>query len=369
MKILVLNVGSSSIKYKLFDMPTQKVIKSKTLSEIENYTKELKSILESIDENIDVYGHRVVHGGEKFHSPTLITDDVIKEIEELIPLAPLHNKANLEGIKISIAHDPNKPQIAIFDTAFHQSMPPTSFIYPLPYELYTKHHIRRYGFHGTSHHFVAKEASKYLKKELKDLNLITLHLGNGASATAIQNGKSIDTSMGFTPLEGLMMGTRSGDIDPAIIFYLHSIGYSIQKINTILHKESGLKGITQESDLRKILQQNSSKAKLALDIFTNKIKKYIGAYSVELGKVDAIIFTGGVGENSPQIRELVSQNLDITIGAKIDKNKNNSNKTEINTPNSKIKILVIKTDEELEIAKEIYPLVLDTLPIDKSSGF
>jgi acetate kinase len=352
MKILVLNVGSSSIKYKLFDMPSQKVIKSKTLAEVKDYAKELKNILESIDENIDAYGHRVVHGGEKFHSPTLITNEVIKEIEELIPLAPLHNRANLEGIKISIAHDIDKPQIAIFDTAFHQSMPPSSFIYPLPYDLYTKHNIRRYGFHGTSHHFVAKEASKYLKKDLNTLNLITLHLGNGASATAIQNGKSIDTSMGFTPLEGLMMGTRSGDIDPAIIFYLHSLGFSIEQINTILHKESGLKGVCGESDLRKILDQNSPKSKLAIEIFTNKIKKYIGAYSVELGKVDAIIFTGGIGENSPIIREKVCQNLDISIGATLDIERNNQNIQEINTTKSKIKILVIKTDEELEIARE-----------------
>ncbi len=357
MKILVLNVGSSSIKYKLFEMPSQRVIKSETLSEVEDYAKELKNILESIDENIDAYGHRVVHGGEKFHSPTLITNEVINEIEELIPLAPLHNKANLEAIKIAIEHDPKKPQIAIFDTAFHQSMPPSSYIYPLPYDLYTKHNIRRYGFHGTSHHFVAKETSKYLKKDLKTLNLITLHLGNGASATAIKNGKSIDTSMGFTPLEGLMMGTRSGDIDPAIIFYLHSLGFSIEKINTILHKEGGLKGVCGESDLRKILNQNTPQTKLALEIFTNKIKKYIGAYSVELGKVDAIVFTGGIGENSPQIREKVCQNLDISIGAILDINKNNNNNIEINTPKSKIKILVIRTDEELEIARESIKLL------------
>ncbi len=357
MKILVLNVGSSSIKYKLFDTPSQKVIKSETLSEVKNYTKELKNILDSIDENIDAYGHRVVHGGEKFHSPTLITDEVINEIQSLIPLAPLHNRANLKAIKIAIKHDPNKPQFAIFDTAFHQTMPPSSFIYPIPYELYTSYHIRRYGFHGTSHHFVAKEASKYLKKDLNKLNLITLHLGNGASATAIKNGKSIDTSMGFTPLEGLMMGTRSGDIDPAIIFHLHSLGFSIEKINTILHKESGLKGVCKESDLRKILQQNTTQSKLAIEIFTNKIKKYIGAYSVELGRVDAIIFTGGIGENSPQIREKVCQNLNISIGAILDIEKNSNNKKEINTPDSKIKLLVIKTDEELEIAMESFKLL------------
>ena len=337
MKILVLNAGSSSLKYKLFI--NLKPILEGVIENITNYyngiikvEKRLKKAGVEKLSNLDIVGHRVVHGGEIFKQSILIDDNVIKSIKSLIPLAPLHNPANLEGIITIAKQAPSLKQVAVFDTAFHQSLPPQAYIYALPYELYNKG-IRRYGFHGTSHHFVAKEASKLLNKELKEINLITLHLGNGASACAIKEGKSIDTSMGFTPLEGLIMGTRSGDMDVAILFYLSKeLGYTTEQIEHILNKKSGLVGICKENDMRiihQMIKKGNKKAKLALEMFVYRIKKYIGAYYAILGEVDAIIFTGGIGENDNISRELIINGLPFDVP-----------------------IFVIKTDEELEIARE-----------------
>jgi len=342
MRIAVLNAGSSSLKYKLFDTIIEKVLESKFVehigenhSKIQNHHQALESL--NIDFNsLDAIGHRVVHGGEKFLSSVLITEDVEKEVERLIPLAPLHNGANLEGIRVTKTSAPMIPQIAVFDTAFHSTMPKEAYLYALPLEMYTKHGIRRYGFHGTSHSFVSKRAAKELGKDINSLNLITLHLGNGASVCAIKNGKSIDTSMGFTPLEGLVMGSRSGDIDPAIVIYMQrELGLSLDEVDTLLNKKSGLIGLCNENDVRSIIDSNDENNQLALSIMIRRIQKYIGSYMALLGEVDAVVFTGGIGENSLYIRERV-------MSAQIFKN---------------IETLVIKTDEELEIAIEVVKLL------------
>lgn len=312
---------------------------------------------------LSAIGHRVVHGGEKFKNPILIDDEVIKVIKELIPLAPLHNPANLEGIKSAMEHAKDIPNIAVFDTAFHQTLPDYAYLYALPFEMYEKHQIRRYGFHGTSHSFVAKKTAEYIKKPLEALNLITLHLGNGASVAAIKNGKSIDTSMGMTPLEGLIMGTRSGDIDGGVIFYLaRNLGFSVDEIDTLLNKNSGLKGICKNNDLREImnLAQNSDKlAKLAIEMFVYRIKKYIGSYLAILGKVDAIVFTGGIGENAAKIREKICIGLE-NIGIILDSEKNSKPLKDINKLNKKgkIKLFAVRTNEELEIAIQMKKLLV-----------
>ena len=342
MKIAVINSGSSSLKFKLFDMKTKEVLKSVLIENIGEENSNIKNhheALESIDvdfSSLNAIGHRVVHGGEDFHMPTIVTKEVIQIIRDLIPLAPLHNPANLEGIEVAKSYAPNVPQIAVFDTAFHFHMPHVAYTYALPYEMYEKHKIRRYGFHGTSHSFVAKEAAKILKKDLSSLNLITLHLGNGASACAIQKGISIDTSMGFTPLEGLVMGTRSGDIDPEIVIFMQrDLGLSVDEVDKILNKKSGLLGISGQNDVRNLINSNDEKAKLALDIMSRRVKKYIGSYMALLGDVNAIIFTGGIGENSQYIRDKI---LDSKLF-------------------DGIKTLVIKTDEELEIANECLSVI------------
>jgi len=332
--ILVINAGSSSIKFKLFELKTLEVLHQGLIEEVKNHHQAFEDLQkEHIDfKNIKAIGHRVVHGGEYFTQATLINDKVIDTIESLIPLAPLHNPANLEGIYAAQKLAPNIPHIAVFDTAFHQSMPEYSYRYPLPNELYKSLHVRRYGFHGTSHQYVATVASKILKKPLRELNLISLHVGNGVSACAIEKGKSIDTSMGMTPLEGLMMGTRSGSIDPAIVAYLMREGkYSIDEIDTLLNKKSGLLGVAGESDMRSLLASDTQEAKLAIDMFVYRLKKQIGAYMVVLGNVDALIFTGGIGENSEEIRKLTCKGLERFT----------------------LKTLVIKTDEELQIALHV----------------
>ncbi len=336
-KIAVINAGSSSLKFKLFDMDRREVLDSFLIehigeegAEFQNHHEALKSI--DVDFNsLSAVGHRVVHGGEEFTKATLITEDVLKSIEKLAPLAPLHNPANVEGVVVATTATPTTPQIAVFDTAFHSSMPKEAYLYALSQEMYKKYGIRRYGFHGTSHSYVAKEAARLLKKELSELNLITLHLGNGASVCAIEGGKSIDTSMGFTPLEGLVMGTRSGDIDPAIVLYmLRELGMSPDEVDSELNKNSGLKGICGENDVRTIVQSDDKSAKLALQMMIRRIQKYIGAYMALLGRVDAIVFTGGIGENSSYVRESVMSSALF----------------------SSLDVLVIKTDEELEIANE-----------------
>jgi len=395
MRILVLNSGSSSIKCQYFidqksiaSVLVERIGEAESHSQI-NYADKKESdnayiadhhqalttilsllkksnVLTSI-EALDAVGHRVVHGGEAFKEPTLVTEEVIETIRSLIPLAPLHNPANLEAIEVLHSNYPNVAQVAVFDTAFHQSMPQHAYLYPIPYELSKTSNIRRYGFHGTSHAYVAKKAAKMLGKALKSLNLITLHLGNGASVTAIESGKSIDTSMGLTPLEGLMMGTRCGDIDPAILPYLVNNNHmDINEIDRMLNKESGLKGISGSNDMRTVIEdaeQGHEKSMLALEMYVYRIKKYIGAYTVALGRVDAIVFTGGIGEHAVKIREMVCEGLDESIGVSIDLDKNQNHSSEdrvISDENSKIKLFIIATNEELEIVLQSEALLQKT---------
>ncbi|MFH1202043.1 MAG: acetate kinase [Candidatus Omnitrophota bacterium] len=347
MRILVINCGSSSIKYKLFKMPQGILVSSGLIekigergSKIINHHMGLEIILGQI-KRIDAVGHRVVHGGQEFEKPTRINDYVIRKIEECSKLAPLHNPANIIGIRTCMKLLPGIPQIAVFDTAFYQTLPEEAFIYAIPYRYYRKYAIRKYGFHGTSHEYVAHEAAKRLSKPLHKLRLITCHLGNGCSITATKFGHAIDTSMGFTPLEGLVMGTRSGDIDPAVItFLMRKENISVSRIEEILNKESGLKGISGISnDLRDIMGKikSNKRAKLALDIFVYRLKKYIGAYILAMGGLDAVIFTAGIGENQPEIRKMAIQGLSSLV--------------------KKAKILVIPTNEELMIARQTYRLM------------
>ena len=392
MKILVLNSGSSSIKCQYYlDQKSiasllverigekesyaqiiHKNTKEEVYCSVENHHQALNTILSLLKESkiltsigeLDAVGHRVVHGGEVFKAPTLIDDKVIETIRSLIPLAPLHNPENLEAIEILHKNYPDLPQVAVFDTAFHQSMPEYSYLYPLPYALSKAENIRRYGFHGTSHAYVAKEAASIMKKPLDALNLITLHLGNGASVTAIESGKSIDTSMGMTPLEGVMMGTRCGDIDAAIIpFLMQQKEMDITTIDKMMNKESGLKGICGSNDMREVLkqtEQNDPLSQLALEMYTYRIKKYIGAYTVALGRVDAIIFTGGIGEHASKVRELVCKGLDQSIGLYIDSEKNRlpfSENISIHKKESKIQLFIIATNEELEIVLQTQKVI------------
>jgi acetate kinase len=312
-------------------------------------------ILDSIDE-IKGIGHRVVHGGEQYSQSVLIDDGVIKAIEDNIELAPLHNPANLTGIMESQKILPGIPQVAVFDTAFHQTLPPSAFLYGIPREFYEKYRIRRYGFHGTSHRYVAGIALQMLKRSKDNTNLITCHLGNGASITAIQAGQSVDTSMGFTPLEGLMMGTRSGDLDPSIIFYLEERGFDFHDLNSILNKKSGLLGLSGiSSDLRDIeaaADQGDLNAQETLDTYAYRIRRYIGAYAANLVKVDAIVFTGGIGQNAVKMRERICDRLEnVGIHINLEKNRKVGGKAGIiSQPYSPVTILVIPTNEELQIA-------------------
>ncbi|MEA3498599.1 MAG: acetate kinase [Campylobacterota bacterium] len=348
MLILVLNSGSSSIKYKLFCSKNYKVLFEDIEEEVEDFhisfenifTKLLKSKVIKKLEDISFVGHRVVHGGEKFSKPVMVTKKVIKELEKLIVLAPLHNPSNIDGIKTIKSKLPKIPQVVVFDTAFHHTIPKKNFLYPLPIEYYNKYKIRKYGFHGTSVEYVANKFTQKYNKKLKDLNLIVLHLGNGASITAIKNGKSYDTSMGFTPLEGLMMGTRSGDIDPAILLFLENqLKLNLDDINNILNKQSGFKGVCGQSDLRKIIQMGKDgdeNSKLAIEMYVDRIRKYLASYILKLKNIDGIIFTGGIGENSSLIRKKVCKGLDLFVNIGID---------------------VIKTDEEKNIAIKTYKLI------------
>lgn len=349
MRILVINSGSSSIKYKLFLMPQHKLLSKGIIEHIgeqgspvhDHYTG-LKSILCRID-GIDVVGHRVVHGGEEFRKPVLISDYVIRKIRKYSSLAPLHNPANLTGILACKKLLPGKHQVAVFDTAFHQSIPEYAYIYGLPYGYYKKYGIRKYGFHGTSHEYVAHQAAKILKRPLEKLKIITCHLGNGCSITAVDRGKSVDTSMGFTPLEGLVMGTRCGDIDPALVTYImHKEKLDIQQMDKLLNKSSGLCGISGISNDMRTLESRASagdkRARLAIDIFTYRIKKYIGAYAAIMSGADAVVFTAGIGENQHKIRNRACEGL-------------------FNHFRKKPKILVIPTQEELMIAIQTFNLV------------
>lgn len=396
MKILVINTGSSSIKYELFDMANESVLARGKVERIgesqglltHQYFPDASKILEKKEEvffrdhtaafervaellrdeymgpiknaeDIEAVGHRVVHGGEVFKSPVIIDDRVIRAIREQIPLAPLHNPANLIGIEVARTILPDARQIAVFDTAFHQTIPRKAFLYALPYELYKKHKVRRYGFHGTSHVFVAEQAAQYLRKPLSELNLITIHLGNGCSMSAIEHGRCVDTSMGMTPLEGLVMGTRCGDIDPAIPFYLSEyLNLSLKDIDHLLNKESGLKGLCGENDFREIIKKyesNDEQARIALEVYTYRVKKQLGAYLAVLGRCHGIVFTAGIGENVALIRCLALGGLE-PLGIILDEKKNNSmakGVREISSEESPVKILVIPTNEELEIARAV----------------
>ncbi len=393
MKIVIINSGSSSIKYQLIDMPAKEVICSGMIDRIgletSNFSyKTNKDDLEEIlpipnhkiglekisqlllDENIGVIksteeieavGHRVVHGGASFSDTVLITEEVKEKIKQLFELAPLHNPANLEGIIVAEEVFPAAKQIAVFDTAFHQTMPEVAYRYAIPNYLLTENKIRAYGFHGTSHKYVSEKAIAFLEKNSK---IITVHLGNGCSITAIKDGKSVDHSMGFGPMNGLIMGTRCGDIDQSVIFYMvNTLGYKLNEVNTVLQKQSGMLGLTGYSDLRDIeanAQKGDANCQLALDMNVYRIKKYIGAYAAAMNGVDAIVFTAGIGENSAYIRKSVCTDMEF-LGIELDDAKNEIRSKEIraiNTDNSRTKILVIPTNEELEIANQVYELIL-----------
>lgn len=371
MKILVLNAGSSSVKYQVFAMAEQSVLVRGLIDRIgepgsiTSHHAAMEQIIRHLQtggiiqdgKGIDAIGHRVVHGGERFHEPVLVDAEVMAAINEMVPLAPLHNPANLHGITVAKSLFPDVPQVAVFDTAFHQTMPPVAFRYALPETLYREIKVRRYGFHGTSHRYVMRQAAQYMKRDLSGFNLITLHLGNGCSVTAIAGGKSVDTSMGMTPLEGLVMGTRCGDIDPALHFYLQrETGFDNAQLEALFNKQCGLKGMCGASDMREIQQRaeaGDEAAQLAEALFVYRVRKYIGAYMAVLGRVDAIVFTGGIGEHSARIRELVCSNLG-GLGILPDLQRNRLPREgvlEFQQPDAGIKLLVVPTNEELEIAR------------------
>ncbi len=398
MNIFVVNSGSSSIKYQLFKMPVEKPVCSGLVERIglENSVithkilldRDEKIIKKTIDlpgheeglkvvaallidaeigviknpGEIDAVGHRVVHGGETFAATTIITKKVKEKIQKLFPLAPLHNPANYLGIEVAEKIFTKAKQVAVFDTAFHQTLPQKAYTYAIPKSFYTDLHIRAYGFHGTSHKYVSERAMDYLNK--RDAKLITIHLGNGCSMAAVMNGKSADTSMGFSPLSGLVMGTRSGDIDPSIIFHLiNQLGYDPEQVNTLLNKRSGMLGLTGFSDMRdigKAVQEGNKDAALALEIYAYRVRKYIGAYAAVLNGLDAIVFTAGVGENDVNTRQRICKEMQF-LGIHLDAEKNKMPSTatrEINSDASPVKILVVPTNEELEIAKQCYELLV-----------
>ena len=396
MKVLVVNCGSSSLKYQLLDMENESVLaiglaerigidgskikhepagKDKVIFEepMSNHKIALEIIIMALlnkdhgcitsMSEIDAVGHRVVHGGEKFTKSVLVTDEVIKGLNEVAELAPLHNPPNIMGIEACRELMPDVPMVVVFDTAFHQTMPKESYIYGLPYELYEKHAIRRYGFHGISHDYVSKRTAEILGEDVKDLNMITCHLGNGSSISAIRNGECLDTSMGFTPLAGLVMGTRCGDIDPAIVTYLmNKEGITATEANNLMNKESGVYGISGVSsdfrDIEDAAADGNERAQLALDIFHDSARKYIGAYATKMGALDVMVFTAGLGENAGLTRSEICKGLEI-LGIEIDQeaNKVRGKETLISTKNSKVKVLVVPTNEELLIARDTKKLV------------
>ena len=401
MKVLVINAGSSSVKYYLYQMPQAEILarglverigeetselshfflgKAHTVStKVENVEKAMELILETLSDKkvgvlrqisqIDAVGHRVVHGGEEFTGSVIIDEKVIASIKKFADLAPLHNPPNLAGILAAQRHLPNLKQVACFDTAFHATIPKVAYMYALPYELYEKYGIRRYGFHGISHRYVARRAAAIMGRGKYDINAITCHLGNGCSVTAVKQGRSIDTSMGLTPLEGVPMGTRSGDLDPAILFYLADKGYDVKALNTLCNKQSGLLGLSGISNdmrnLEEFARKGNARAKLAIDVFCYRIKKYIGTYAAVLDTVDAVVFTGGIGENSVFMREKIC-NAVTQIGVQLDLAKNKdaiAKEAEINTKDSKVKIFVIPTNEQAAIANDTYELTRDKQPI------
>ena len=397
MKVLVLNCGSSSLKYQLIDMENEAVlcvglverigiegsilkqekdgVEGKYIVEqpMKNHEEAIKLVLDAVVDptyggvkdikEVEAVGHRVVHAGEKFAKSVVITEEVEEALKECIDLAPLHNPANIMGIDACKAILPGVPMVAVFDTAFHQTMPKKSYLYGLPHELYTKYGVRRYGFHGTSHKYVSQRAAEMLGKDIEDLKIITCHLGNGASIAAVDGGKCVDTSMGFTPLEGLIMGTRCGDIDAAILpFLMRKENLNADQLDAMMNKQSGVYGMTGiSSDFRDIedaAAAGDEKAQVALDAYAQRVKKYIGSYAAEMNGVDAVVFTAGVGENGIDMREMIASNMEF-LGMKLDKeaNKVRGKERVISTEDSKVKILLIPTNEELMIARDTLALV------------
>ena len=396
LKILVVNCGSSSLKYQVFDMTNEDVLCKGLVEKIGlpgSFLKHRKGDEESvvIEANItdhevaidlvtkvltspdngvvshmgeiEAVGHRVVHAGEKYAGSVLITDDVMAALKECIDLAPLHNPPNIMGVEVCAKLMPNVKHVGVFDTAFHQTMPKHAFLYALPLSYYEKYGLRRYGFHGTSHRYVTERAAAMLGKPVAETNLITCHLGNGASIAAIQNGESVDTSMGFTPLEGLIMGTRSGDLDPAIVpFLMEKEGWTTEQVNSFLNKKCGVNGISEvSSDFRVIEEaagQGNEQAQLALEMYYYRVRKYVGAYMAALGRVDAIVFTAGLGENSPEVREEVCKTLGF-MGVEVDplKNQVRGKEVDLSTDTAKVRVLLIPTNEELVIARDTREIV------------
>ncbi|MDY2959743.1 MAG: acetate kinase [Hornefia sp.] len=396
MLVLVINCGSSSLKYQLLEMTTEtlmakglverignegSVINHETIGKekyvlttpMEDHNAAIGHVMDAITHpehgaikelsEIKAVGHRVVHAGEKYANSIIINDDVIAALEECAELAPLHNPPNLAGVRACERLMPGVPNVGVFDTAFHQTMRPEAYLYAIPYEMYEKHRIRKYGFHGTSHKYMAIEAAEMLNIDVNDLKLITCHLGNGASVSAIKHGRSVETSMGFTPLEGLVMGTRCGDLDPSIVTLLaEKLGVGLDKVTDILNKESGVLGISGISsdfrDLEEAMEEGNKRAELALKIFAHRVRFYIGAYIAEMNGVDAIVFTGGIGENDAYMREVICANMG-NLGIKLDKEKNKvrGKQTMLSADDSKVKIMLIPANEELVIARETDELV------------
>jgi acetate kinase len=394
MKVLVLNSGSSSIKYQFYDTDTKMVLAKGMVERIgmsgavlkhTRYDGDSVSIVGEIldhiiaieyvlavlmsknhgviedKDDIEAVGHRVVHGGEDMTGSVLVTNEINKILQENVELAPLHNPSNIKGIQAVTRLLPGTPQCCVFDTSFHVKMPPHAYLYGIPYELYKRYKIRRYGFHGTSHRYVSDQAAQLLGKNITELKIITTHLGNGCSMAAVDRGQSIDTSMGFTPLEGLLMGTRAGDIDPSVILYvMGKEGLLLSEANALLNKHSGMIGISGESsdmrEIEKAVAEGNKRAKYAFDIFNYRIKKYIGAYAAAMGGVDAVVFTGGIGENSDLVRSEVCKGLEF-LGIEIDEEKNKAQKVDISKANTKVKVLRIPTNEELVIALDTAEIV------------
>ena len=395
MKVLVINCGSSSLKYQVLQMPEEELLakgiverigtdascishtkigqdKVKTNVLMKDHKDAIAQVMKALQEGegavvkdmseIEAVGHRVVHAGEKYAGSVLVTEAVMKALEECVELAPLHNPPNLLGIRACQQLMPGVPMVAVFDTAFHQTMPQHAYMYALPYEYYENYRIRKYGFHGTSHKYVSARAAEILGKDIKDLKIITCHLGNGASVAAVKNGVCIDTSMGFTPLEGLAMGTRSGDLDPAIVtFLMEKEGLDADGVNNVLNKKSGMIGLSGVSsdfrDLWDASDAGNERAKMALDKFCYTVKKYVGAYAAAMNGVDCIVFTAGIGENDHGVREAVCKDMEY-LGVKFDASKNNvrGKETILSTEDSKVKVILIPTEEELMIARDTYAL-------------
>jgi len=392
-RVLVLNAGSSSLKYSLVDSASGAALGSGLVERIgeaegslhhtsgssshdedrriESHEDALRLALEAFDEHgpslddarLTAVGHRVVHGGDRFSAPALVDDDLLSTVEQLVPLAPLHNKANLEGMRVALRLFPDVPHVAVFDTAFHQTLPPHAYTYAVPRAWAEEHHIRRYGFHGTSVSFVAGEAARLLGRDVEECRFVVLHLGNGASATAVDGGRSVETSMGFTPLEGLVMGTRSGDVDPALPGHLNRhLGWDVIDVDRALNRDSGLKGLAGSNDFRELLAKKHTgdeDAALAFDVYCHRLRKYVGAYYAVLGTVDAVVFTGGVGEKSHHVRAAALAGLG-RLGIEVDEELNSasgSDARDVATTDADVRVLVVPTNEEWEIARQATELV------------